>query len=113
MTTRVAFSGGGHPVEHCLAIPFRLIHLPIGDLIRSVRGALAGAILMASIVALVRALTLASHAAPPIVLAVSIASGIFIYLAWLWWTENRAVQEARIAWAWMVGSHDIGTVRGQ
>ena len=78
-----------------LAISFRLIGLPLRDLGRSVRGVLLGSLLMAGLVALVRYILLATHFEPHVVLALSIATGILTFGAWLWVTDADAMREAR------------------
>jgi len=95
----------------CLAIPFRLIHLPIRDLLRSVIGVLVGSGIMAAIVAAVRAVMLAREAGPGLVLAASVTSGILIYLAWLWLTDAWAAREARLVWSRFVGLHRSGALK--
>jgi PST family polysaccharide transporter len=94
-----------------LAVPFRLIHLPIRDLLRSVIGVLVGSGIMAAIVAAVRAVMLAREAGPGLVLAASVTSGILIYLAWLWLTEAWAAREARLVWSRFVGLHRSGVLK--
>ncbi len=82
----------------CLAIPFRLIALPLSDLIRTVQGVLFGATIMAVIVAIVRALAINSQLPAPLVLAISLATGMLTYSTWLWNTDARIFNEARVAW---------------
>jgi PST family polysaccharide transporter len=83
----------------CLAVPFRLIRLPMRDLLRSVIGVLAGSGFMAALAAAVRAIMVAHGAGPALVLAASVISGILTYLAWLWLTNAGAAREARLAWS--------------
>ena len=78
-----------------LAISFRLIGLPITDLLRSLRGVFLGSVLMAVLVAVVRYTLLAAHVESHLVLAISIATGLLAYGAWLWATNAEAIQEVR------------------
>lgn len=86
-----------------LAIPFRLIHLPMLDLARSLGGVFGGAILMAMAVTIVRWSLLVWEFGPLLVLAGSLTTGIISYAAWLWLTDNWAAQEARLVWSRFLG----------
>lgn len=81
-----------------LVIPFRLIGLPLAELVRAVRGLFLGAVVMSGLVAAVREGLLAGQAAAPVVLAGSVATGVATYLAWLWFTKAGTVQDALVAW---------------
>ncbi len=78
-----------------LMIAFRVIGLPVRDLLRSVRGVFLGSVLMAGLVALLRHALLAAHFEPPAVLVLSAATGILTYGGWLWLTDAEAVGEVR------------------
>jgi len=78
-----------------LAIAFRLIGLPISDLVRSLRGVLLGSVLMAGLVALIRHALLTAHVEGHVVLALSVATGVVTYAAWLWLTNAEAMHEVR------------------
>jgi PST family polysaccharide transporter len=95
-----------------LAIPYRLVQLPLADLVRSVRGTLAGSVVMASVVALVRAAMMRGEASEVFTLMASVASGVTIYLAWLWLTDSCAIGEARMAWARIVDLRGGGAPQG-
>ena len=66
---------------------------------RGVREPLAGAVVMACIVALVRAALVSGEVGQALTLAGSVASGVVSYLTWLWLTDSRAIEEVRLAWA--------------
>lgn len=95
-----------------LSIPFRLIQLPITDLVRSVRGMLAGALLMAGVTAVVRASMVSRQVSALVVLGASMATGILTYAAWLWLTDSGAVREARLAWSRGVGPQGARLFKG-
>jgi len=78
-----------------LAIAFRLIGLPISDLVRSLRGVLLGSVLMVGLVALIRHALLAAHVEGHVVLALSVATGVVTYGAWVWLTNAEAMREVR------------------
>jgi teichuronic acid exporter len=78
-----------------LMIAFRVIGLPVRDLLRSVRGVFLGSVLMAGLVALLRHALLAAHFEPPAVLVLSAVTGILTYGGWLWLTDAEAVGEVR------------------
>lgn len=82
-----------------LIIPFRLIRLSIIDFVRSLRGVFVGSVLMAGIVAMVRVSMLSGGASSPTVLITSVVTGIFTYLAWLWFTDAGVFQEIRLMWS--------------
>lgn len=60
---------------------------------------LVGALLMAGTVVILRAAMLSGEARPPVVLTWSVVTGVLTYLTWLWLTDAKAVQEARLAWS--------------
>lgn len=78
-----------------LLIPFRLVQLSLKDLVRALRGAIIGALVMAAVVALARVALLSSGLASPLVLTFSIAVGVCVYLAWLWITDDPILRKAR------------------
>ena len=82
-----------------LAIAYRLIQLPLSDLLRSVRGTLVGALVMSGVVALARDALIKGEVGQTLTLAGSVATGIVTYLTWLWLTDSRAIEEVRLAWA--------------
>jgi hypothetical protein len=93
-----------------LAIPFRLIELPLMDLVRTVRGVFAGSLLMAAVTATVRMAMVASQLSQPVVLAISVVTGVVTYLAWLRLTNSHALLEARLAWSRIFGRRGVFTV---
>jgi len=96
----------------CLAIPYRLIQLPLSDLVRGVRGTLAGAVVMACVVALVRTALVSGEVGQALTLAGSVASGVVVYLTWLWLTDSRAIGEVRLAWARLAQVRGGGVFEG-
>lgn len=82
-----------------LLIPFRLVGLRLGDLLRAIRGTLAGAALMAAIAAALRFGLLSAGLPAAVVLAVTVAVGVCSYLAWLALTGSQTLAEARLAWS--------------
>lgn len=95
-----------------LLIPYRLIQLPLSDLLRSVGGTLAGAVVMACLVALVREVLVRSQVGQTLTLAASVASGVAIYSAWLWLIDSRAIAEVRLAWAHVAEARGAATSEG-
>jgi len=81
-----------------LVIPYRLIQLPLSELVRSIRGALAGAVVMACLVGLVREALVRNQVGQVLTFGASVTSGVVIYSAWLWLIDSRAIAEARLAW---------------
>ena len=68
--------------------------------------------IMAGVVAIVRATMLAAEAHSSLVLAASVASGALTYLAWLWLTDSEAIREARLAWSHLARAHSSQAARG-
>lgn len=95
-----------------LAIPFRLIQLPIAELVRSVRGVLVGALLTAALAAGARTFMLAAEGRPSVVLAGSVSVGVLAYLVWLWLTDSGAIRDARLACAQLAEPGSTGGGKG-
>jgi O-antigen/teichoic acid export membrane protein len=86
-----------------LVISFRLIELSMSDLVRTLRGVLLGSMLMAAFVAMLRHALLAANFEPHVVLALSVATGVLTYSAWLWATDAEAMREVR-SLVWQPGA---------
>ncbi len=92
-----------------LLIPFRLVGLRLRDLWRSIRGVLAGSVVMAAVTAGARAALLAAGLGPLWVLVVTVAIGVAVYVGWLVLADSAAMLEARSVWSGWTG--DSGASR--